>query len=230
MTKEIPLTGKRGKGKFTVVDDFDFEWLNQFTWIVNSTGYVMRYAGNRQYKLMHREILGLESKSVHGDHINHDTLDNRRSNLRRANLQQSHQNVRSLADSASKFKGIHFDKKTGRWRAEIGAYGKRIRLGRFYSELEAAQAYNDAAIKYHGEFACLNDLSLPMSGRVVSPKPVTKSGFIGVHPKGRCWLAYVHIDYKMIRLGRFDSAEQAAHYRDNYIKEHGLSLKLNFPD
>ena len=91
------------------------------------------------------------------DHINHDGMDNRRANLRAATHAQNtyHRKKRSGA-TKSKYKGIHWRKENKKWVARIMFEGKRIHLGSFHTEIEAAKAYDRAAKKYHGEFASLN--------------------------------------------------------------------------
>ena len=91
------------------------------------------------------------------DHINNDSLDNRRANLRLATAVQNACNRKKISsETSSKHIGIYFEKRTGRWTAKIRANGKRLWLGRFTSEIDAAKAYDAAAQKYHGEFAQLN--------------------------------------------------------------------------
>lgn len=109
---------------------------------------------------MHRVILeyyGKEIENIGTDHKNGNGLDNQKHNLRIANKQQNNFNQKSYNNSSSKFKGITWDKESKRWRANITVSGKYIYLGRFNDEIEAAQAYNNAALKYQGEFARLNN-------------------------------------------------------------------------
>jgi hypothetical protein len=156
----IPLT----KGKFAIVDPADFLWLNKFNWhVVEHHGYF--YACRRvsveevcPYRTvqMNREILNAPPGLL-VDHKNHDTLDNRRSNLRLATYAENGFNRRKVNKSkSSKFKGVSFRKRRNRWRATICTNGRNIQLGEFNSELTAARAYDAAARKYFGEFACLN--------------------------------------------------------------------------
>jgi hypothetical protein len=109
---------------------------------------------------MHHIILKLQP-GEEGDHINRNTLDNRRENLRRATHSQNCCNQRVLkASNTSGFKSItkawargrHYE----RWRVRIAFNGKRIHIGYFRSPEVAARAYDEAAKKYHGQFAQLN--------------------------------------------------------------------------
>ena len=91
------------------------------------------------------------------DHINHNGLDNRRANLRIATASQNNANSRrGMNRGRSKYKGVWWDEKAGKWRAGIKCQGKCIHLGMFDDEIEAAKAYDRAAGLYHGEFAVLN--------------------------------------------------------------------------
>lgn len=157
--KQIPLT----QGKFALVDDEDFEYLNQWKWHYLKVGYAARSVkkdNKKTYIYMHREI----NETVvgrHTDHINNDKLDNRRHNLRSATKGQNMANVGKRAHGASsRYKGVSLDKRNRRWFSRICIGNNKIYLGRFSTEIEAAQSYNDAATKYHGEYALLNDIAV----------------------------------------------------------------------
>jgi len=150
--KEIPLT----RGRVVVVDDEDFAALAAHRWCLWSNGkheYAMREASGRTV-LMHRVILGAEKGQV-VDHKNHNGLDNRRENLRLCSSQQNNFNTRPLRGT-SKYKGVSLEKRTGRWRAFIRVSYKKVALGYFASEVEAAAAYDRAAREHHGQFAYTN--------------------------------------------------------------------------
>jgi hypothetical protein len=91
------------------------------------------------------------------DHRNNDGLDNRRDNLRLATRSQNMYNkLKTKSKTSSRFIGVSFDKSRRKWEARIYYQGRKIWLGRFDSEIDAALAYDEAARKYHGEFARLN--------------------------------------------------------------------------
>jgi hypothetical protein len=159
MSKEIKLT----KGKVAIVDDEDYEWLNQWKWYARESSgnwYASRReAGGRCEKRalihMHRLILGAES-GQYPDHINHNGLDNRRENLRISTHSLNLANQRLQKGRSSRYKGVCFHKKRQNWIAGIKINQKRINLGYFPTETYAAKAYDNAAIKYFGEFAFTN--------------------------------------------------------------------------
>jgi len=91
------------------------------------------------------------------DHINHNTFDNRKANLRPATQTQNNRNRRKFSgQSNSKYKGVYWKKHIKKWVAQIGVNRKVIHLGCFKKEIDAARAYDEGAKKYHGEFASLN--------------------------------------------------------------------------
>lgn len=162
--KEIQLT----QGKVALVDDKDFEALNQFKWTAckgKNIWYAQRKLsiknkrGNRIKVKMHREILGLgttEEDDIMVDHKDHNGLNNQRDNLRPATPQQNMANARNRVGCISNFKGVTFRGTT--WVARIGVGRKRLYLGSFKTEVDAALAYNEAAKKHFGDFAHLNSI------------------------------------------------------------------------
>lgn len=165
MAREIELT----KGKVAIVDDEDYEWLIKLKWHYNprqnektTTGYAVHnitIAPNTQTLVyMHRMILNVP-KDVKVDHINGNTLDNKKSNLRVASAQQNNFNRKHHDNVSSRFKGVCWHKRDKIWAAGICRDGKIMFLGYFDDEIQAARAYNKAALKYFGEFAKLNEFN-----------------------------------------------------------------------
>lgn len=159
MTREIPLT----QGKVTLVDDADFDWLSQWKWRYHSTGYAIRRRqkadgpGSENIR-MHRLILSPIPEGYEPDHIDGDGLNNQRANLRLATHSQNHANRGMQRNNTSGFKGVSWQKKRKKWEARIRVNGHNVYLGYFDDIIEAARAYNRAAVKHFGEFARLNDV------------------------------------------------------------------------
>ena len=161
MTKQIPVS----KGKsFAIVDDADFEYLSQFKWQLIGLGYAARNisykeTGGRMKKMyMHIEIMGNRPEFSNIDHINQNRLDNRRENLRFSTFSQNVSNRTILPNNTSGYKGVSWHKLSKKWTVGIQVNHKQIKLGLYQCKIEAAKTYNEAALKYHGEFASLNKI------------------------------------------------------------------------
>lgn len=152
--KRIKLT----RGQVALVDDRDFKSLGKHKWcaaqrrknfiaVQRST----KRKGDRII-LMHRRILRAKA-GQQVDHKNGNTLDNRRKNIRICTNAQNGFNRGPRCDNKLGVKGVSFDKSRGKFSAELGVHGKRIRLGRFETLLAAKRAYIKAAKRHHGAFA-----------------------------------------------------------------------------
>lgn len=160
--KTISLT----RGQVAIVDDEDYEYANQWRWHARrGKGKNTFYASRGMYckdtrkmdiLLMHRVILRTPDGKL-TDHINGNGLDNRKENLRicSASENSSNQKLRH----ARPMKGVQWIERLRKWRAYISAKKQRFHLGLFTNIGDAAEAYNKAALKMHGEYASLNDLS-----------------------------------------------------------------------
>ena len=161
--KIIPLT----KGKHVVLDDCDYEALVDVKWYALTTASGNIYAARSMGKgkgvvLMHRLIMG-NPKGKFVDHIDRDTLNNRRSNLRICTTSQNTMNsAKGSMKCSSRFKGVSFDKwtlnKVNKWRSCIWKDGRFNHIGHFLTQEDAAKAYNKKAMELFGEFAYMNDL------------------------------------------------------------------------
>lgn len=153
--KEIPLT----QNKTALVDDANYEWLNQFKWYAHKDhgSYYARCSINSSCLLMHREIMGLSLKDGKQlDHIDNNGLNNQRSNLRICTTRQNQFNRKPVKGATSQFKGVTWHLRDKKWYVQIGYNGKNNYLGVSDNEVQAAKMYDRAAIKYFGEFAYLN--------------------------------------------------------------------------
>lgn len=145
---------------YTVLyDDEDTSVVASHVWQINRerNNVYVRTSVHGKYVRLHRLILGVTDSSIFVDHINGDTLDNRKNNLRICNNAQNLQNRGANRSNPTKLKGVTIFEKHY-YRARITAFGKSISLGIYKDPMVAAQAYNEAALKYHGEFAKLNIL------------------------------------------------------------------------
>lgn len=113
----------------------------------------MQCSGRIKMVQMHREILGVRDARAQVDHKNHDTLNNRRNNIRSATPTQNQQNKRKISSNTSGYIGVNWHKNYGKWEASIRVDRKLIRLGVFDNIEEAARMRDDGVRKYFGEFA-----------------------------------------------------------------------------
>jgi hypothetical protein len=158
MTKRIPLT----QGKFALVDDADFERVNQFKWCahrIGNTWYATRSKkskGERWLVLMHRFILGVTDRKVKVDHRDRDGLNNCRHNLREATHAENMHNSRRRVNNTTGYKGVYLNRRTGRYFAKLTVNRKQISSDGHKTPEDAARAYDKLAKKHHGEYAWLN--------------------------------------------------------------------------
>jgi|SRR5712664_137698 len=165
--KLLPLS----QGKFAIISDVgyaklmsseyrDKKWSAQrgpHTFYA-ATQYIPP-ANSRRLFFLHRFLLDAPAGSE-VDHRDGNGLNNLETNLRLATVSTNQQNRRKWTQATSRFKGVYWNSRDCRWTARIGINKKRISLGNFRNEKTAACAYDAAAKKYFGEFACLNFSSL----------------------------------------------------------------------
>lgn len=157
-TIEIPLT----RGYVALIDSEDYARVSSKKWYaatLRDERYVYAFSGGGKAELfnMHRFVCGLgKGDKSQVDHINHNTLDNRRANLRLCSHGENQRHSRRQSNNRSGYKGVYWKPDHNRWLVEIRAEGKAIHIGYFTDKIAAAIAYDEAAKKYHGEFAFLN--------------------------------------------------------------------------
>ncbi len=149
-------------GEYVKVDEEDYERLSQYSWCLfksEKRQYAIRTEcknGTQKTIYMHREIMGVTDPKVYVDHRDHDGLNNLRSNLRVSDNRFNQYNVGKKSTSKQKYKNIR-QLDENRWQVRVRTpKGKRVERV-VYSEEDAVKLYNELALKYHGEFAYLQE-------------------------------------------------------------------------
>lgn len=157
---EIPLT----RGQVALIDDEDFELVSRHKWCAwwnpNTKSFyaltnIRKPDGKRTMLKMHRLIMNAQP-GEEVDHINHLTLDNRKSELRLCTGSQNQHNAGKRADNTSGYKGVAWHKNNQKWQAKIKLNGKNKHLGYFTTPELAYEAYCKSAHELHGEFAMVS--------------------------------------------------------------------------
>ena len=163
MTVEF-LSSNISTPKHTViVDDDIYRIIKDNNWYATKNGYIVRRKRISKDKIqnirLHRLVMGvLDNPDIIVDHINHNRADNRICNLRLCTVQENNRNSSksTIRKKTSKYKGVSFDKAPSHtknpWRAQYTMDGRKIHIGCFPTEIEAALAYNKAVIEHYGEF------------------------------------------------------------------------------
>lgn len=151
---KIWLTGKNGKGFFTLIDEEDISEVTEYPWHLHKTGYAVANIDGVITPL--HKFLVKTPKGMYTDHINRNTLDNRRSNLRVCTFAENL--VNTPPRNGKKYKGVYEEKhkKYKRFHAHATVDGRRISFGRYLTAKEAAIAYDKNIVKLRGKFAYLN--------------------------------------------------------------------------
>lgn len=235
MSRTIPLT----RGYVTVVDDEDYQWLSKYQWRAIGTKWVyaateipevVGKTGKPKPVLMHRLVLGLldTPRSEYGDHVDGDTLNNRRFNLRITDNKGNQGNRhRPHSDrSTSKYRGVYWNKQIKKWVSRIKVDRVLYHVGNFESERDAAVAYDVAARLHFGEQVQLNlpeereshvfyyvqkyaQKTKPRPGSSIVPGVSYRPG------KGK-WSVYAYEGSRQIHLGWCDTEEEAVVVRIRY--------------
>ncbi|MDR5727524.1 MAG: HNH endonuclease [Terriglobia bacterium] len=157
--REIPLS----QDKVALVSAEDYEDVSRWKWYAwwNPSGhawYAVRSVGGSSEPgrsiRMHRHIMGLDfGDKRQVDHRNHDTLDNRRENLRVATPSQNTQSRGLQSNNSSGHKGVSYRSSRGKWRATITVEGRNIHLGYRDTKEECIALYREASLRHFGEFS-----------------------------------------------------------------------------
>ena len=162
MCKRIPLT----KGEFTIIDDADFDLVSKWKWFLVSSKIdrsALKYAGRNEHNggkkstiLLHRVLTGVKPGLV-VDHIDGDGLNNQRGNLRICTHQQNISNSKKRKNGVSSgYIGVHHHSQNPCFVSQIRSGPKTIHLGCFKNAIDAAKAYDSAALRLRGKYARLN--------------------------------------------------------------------------
>lgn len=208
----IELNRKDGSKLETLIDLEDFEKVNEFTrtWSANYRKDIDNFycqihsqlnSGKETLKRLHRIIMGVDDPKIKVDHIYHNTLDNRKENLRLVTNQENSFNSKDA-------KGYYWHKRDKKWAAYIGINGKNIFLGGYNTEEEARNAYLRAKEIYHG----INIEDKKSNEEIAE----FEKKFIKEEPKGCCWdknlnkwKAYIRMNKKIKHLGYYNTEEEA---------------------
>lgn len=227
---EIVIKSKAHGVRVIYYDDADHDLVKEIKWYVDKGDDDVFYAKGRVKKRhrkegvpiiarMHRLLMGVSDGSIQVDHIDHNGLNNRRGNLRIATQPQNSGNMRVAKDSTTGYKGVTYKKKKDLYVTRIRVNSKLIHGQSTKNIYEAALRYNELAIKYFGEFACLNELTdeqKELAKIKIPAKRVTaknNTGYRGVcrsRSKKNPFAATIYIDGKNVNLGCHATAEIAA--------------------
>lgn len=146
--------------KVIVVDSNQYDEMMSVKWCYHHT-QGRAYKTSVPYMGVPEFLFGKPPDNLQWDHINGNKLDNRRENLRYATNSQNNANREKQAGLySSQYKGVFWNAQKGKWQSRLKIDGKQKHLGFFVNEKDAARAYNEAALKYFGEFAVLNEIGV----------------------------------------------------------------------
>jgi|DEB19_MinimDraft_3_1074340.scaffolds.fasta_scaffold08583_3 hypothetical protein len=212
------ITRTTTNGYQFIISEQDVEFVDSKSWFAQGRPGFMYVAttikenGKYKIKYLHRLLFNLSDRKVFIDHINHNTLDNTRQNLRLSDKRLNQVNKYKKSNCSSKYIGVT-KTKSNTWQVQIRNDKIRIRLGCFKTEEAAALAYNEASLKINGDHATLNVLSKsPEEIKQIEEKLSKKrsSNFKGVCKVGKKWGARIFLDNKRKWIGVFETEEEAA--------------------
>lgn len=157
--RRLRLSGKYSH-RSTLIDDEDYELASKYKWYWNGTRSGINNNNHGKCIYLSRLVMGFP-KGKQVDHINHNIFDNRKANLRICTNSQNCINKAKYKGTTSKYKGVCkvFNTKTDRiWKAQIMFQRKKLSIGHYTTEKDAAKAYNQKAKELFGEFALLNNI------------------------------------------------------------------------
>lgn len=169
LTMELLFHSPKYGAKTILIDDEDYELIKPYKWSISCVRgqfYMVHtyWPGLKSKTIkMHRLIMGvLGTPKIHIDHIDRNSLNNQKLNMRKATIAENSRNVGPNKRSHTGYKGVYLykypNKNAGKYTAALRYDGKTFHGGYFKTAKEAAQKYNEMAIKYHGEFAFINEI------------------------------------------------------------------------
>jgi len=233
-----------------IIDDEDYEKVSRYTWnpqefsrtktsFIYFVSYVRDNTNKKITFLLHRVIAGCvykDGKTV--DHINHNTMDNRKQNLRICTAQENAQNKKVYNKTG--YKGVSWQELSKKWRASIRVNNKTLFLGSFSDIEDAASIYDMCALYYFKEFALTNfsknnytNADIIKAYRESLPNYnydyTTRYRGVQSTANGVSWSVSINIEKVPQYIGTYSTAEEAARVYDMLaIKLQGKSAKTNF--
>lgn len=237
---KIKVNGKYAEkyGNFALCSPQDFEMLSNYSWYWSKGGYAMtliKLDGKRKGFIMSRLLLKA-TPGILVDHINRNTYDNRRENLRFATHSQNSQNKAKKDNCSSKYYGVKFNKKRNKFCSTLKIDKKYISLGLFDREIDAAIKYDTYVSQNKEKLGLFHNINFPDQyeyyktlSPIIPRTMVSKTTFKYVSVGGNKFKVGMVHNKERIHLGRYETAEDAAKAADRYIVEKKLDKKLNFP-
>lgn len=241
---ELALISPKHGSKTVLIDDESYQLIKD--WNLNlvkesNSFYVVCYKNGVSAKL-HRIIMGVSDPKIFIDHIDGNGLNNIKSNLRVATLAENSRNAGVTKRSTTGYKGVYRykdgNKNAGRYTAALKINGKSILGGYFSSAEDAAKKYNELALKYHGEFANLNEIN-GNRGNEIYIKPIKKVisqsdckyGYRGVTKakdgRKRPYRAqYSEKGGNSAYIGNYFTLQEAARAYNEFILNNGKDIRL----
>lgn len=240
--KKIYISGGKGRGLFVLVDDEDYKVCSSHRWHINgkyASANIKETPNDPPKSIrMHRFITKCpKGKMV--DHIDGNTLNNQKENLRICNDSENGMNKKKKSNTSSMYKGVMKNGNYNTYYSEIVVRGIKIKLGFYRSQEEAAEAYNEAAITHFGEFAKLNDIIYPEGFKRFGRRSKGSSIYTGVSMVKRTtpsktyryWTSIITVNRK-IMVKRFPYTAEgeimaALDYNQKSTRFFGDKAKLN---
>lgn len=235
---DVSLVTVKGKhsdkyGAFATCSSEDFERVSKYKWTWRSDGYITGKVNGSNVMISRFIMLDGTKSDMYVDHINGNKKNNTRRNLRLVTPSQNAQNRKKQEGTTSKFYGISVVKKTGKFCAAISVNSKTINIGKFESEIKAAEEH-DIYVVHHNMFQKLNfpekiDYYNLCDKR--EKRTLKRLRYNNVYKnQSNSFLAKITHKKRLKYIGTFKTEIEAAKTIDKYITSNGLGQKLNFPE